>query len=592
MQAKYRWDLAQVDEQGALRLSNELELPPLIARVLHSRNITTRDQALQFLDPDINRDLADPQLFPGVMNAVERIWQAVANQESILIFGDYDVDGIAAAVILKKALAALGTGANVFLPERERDGYGFTYKGIQRALAESQPQPTLIITVDCGISSVEQVAWLHEQGIDVIITDHHECAPTLPAAVALINPHLGATSGAESLCGAGVAFKLAHALIQRAAQEGLKVAKGLSGQWVVLAGLASVVDIVPLTGENRLFAASAMKFWRNHAGVGLQELLLRAQKRPLNTPDAYTFGFVLGPRINAAGRMESAMVAYELLITEDKDDARKLAAQLEGHNGERRGIQASILKQAREQCGVASGICQDAAIVVGGWGTPVDPQVDGWHLGVVGIVAAQLSDESGKPAAVVVFTPEGGGRGSVRAGAGYHALRALAAAEATLEGFGGHAQAAGFQLKPDAFERFKALFCQACEEQCASADTTPSIIVEAWLEPDQISQELAEGIQRLAPFGMANRTPRWAMRGVIVESLRVIGSAEEHMQFMFKIGEAQSVRAIWFGCGNLCNKLAKGDAMDVAFELVQNDFRGSNEIELRVVDMRRSLSVR
>ncbi|MFA7172373.1 MAG: single-stranded-DNA-specific exonuclease RecJ [Kiritimatiellia bacterium] len=587
MQAKYRWDFTKIEGQNTSTLCQEFGLPPALARVLHSRGIATCEQARQFLVPDIKQDLTDPALFSGVADAVERIWVAITKKEPIMIFGDFDVDGIAAAAILKQAFTALGAEASVFLPRRGTEGYGFTLKALQRALHESQPQPSLIITVDCGVGAVEEVAWLQDQGIDVIITDHHECGPIRPAAVAVINPHLGAPVGAESICGAGVAFKLAHALIQRAGQEGFHVKRGVSGQWVVLAGLASVADVVPLTGENRLFAASAMKLWKNHAGVGLRQLMLRAQTGPAGTPDAYTFGFVLGPRINAAGRMDSAMTAYELLTTEDIDHARRLAAQLEGYNGERRGIQARILKEAREQCGVASGSCQDAAIVVGGCENPDDPKADGWHPGVVGIVAAQLSEESGKPAAVIVFNREGGGRGSVRAGTGYHALSALASAGETLDGFGGHAHAAGFQLKSGGFERFKVLFCQACAEHSDHTDTAPAITVEAWIEPEQISLGLAAQIERLAPFGMANRMPLWAMRGVAIESLRVLGSKEEHMQFIFEMGARQSVRAIWFRCGNLCRILSKGDVVDLVFELVQSDFRGPLEIELRIVDMSR-----
>ncbi|MDD2598389.1 MAG: single-stranded-DNA-specific exonuclease RecJ [Kiritimatiellae bacterium] len=585
MQAKYRWDFTKSEGQDTFNFSREFGLPPALARVLYSRGIATCEQARRFLLPNIKQDLTDPAFFPGIADAVERIWLAITGKEPVMIFGDFDVDGIAAAVILKKALAALGADASVFLPQRSTEGYGFTLKALQRALLDAQPQPTLIITVDCGIGAVAEVAWLREQGIDVIITDHHECAPIQPAAVAVINPHLGAPPGAESICGAGVAFKLAHALIQYAAQEGVQVEKGISGQWVVLAGLASVADVVPLTGENRLFAASAMKLWRNHAGAGLRQLMLRAQTGPAGIPDAYTFGFVLGPRINAAGRMDSAMKAYELLTTEDIDLARGLAAQLEGYNGERRGIQTRILKEAREQCGVASGSCQDAAIVVGGLENSDDPKNGGWHPGVVGIVAAQLSEESGKPAAVIVFNSEGGGRGSVRAGAGYHALLALTSAAETLDGFGGHAQAAGFQLKPGCFEHFKALFCQACAEHSGNSDTAPAITVEAWIEPDELSLEMASQIERLAPFGMANRMPLWAMRGVTIESLRVIGSQGEHMQFVLKMGSKPSVRAVWFRCGNLCNILTKGDVVDLVFELLQSDFRGSNEVELRIVDM-------
>jgi len=586
MQSKYKWDFKSVDESVALKLSHDLELPVVIAKVLVSRGIETKEAARSFLSPGIKRDLASPSLFPGVEQTVERIWQAVTKREHVVIFGDFDVDGIAAAVIMQKALSAVGADSSVFLPLRDREGYGLTSDAIEHCLEQSPVKPGLLITVDCGIGSVKQVAMLNQLGIDVVITDHHECGKELPDAVALVNPHLGASAGAESICGAGVAFKVAHALVKRAASEGVAVPKGLAGRLVVPAGLATVADIVPLTGENRLFAASAMKLWKNHAGAGLHELMTIAQKRPVRTPDAYTFGFVLGPRINASGRMGSAMIAYELMMTEDRQRARELAAQLEALNGERRGVQSRILEMARRQCGLSEGKRVEGAIVVGGLEHSASGEED-WHAGVAGIVASQLCEESGVPSVVIVFNSDGGGRGSVRAGAEYHALEALAASDDALEGFGGHARAAGLQLKPGKFEKFKELFRQACSRQTDGAAAVPSVKVECWLEPGQISYEMAGYVQQLAPFGLQNRTPLWAMRGLQIESVRAMGSTAEHMQFTFNIGRDINVRAVWFKCGNLSQVLDRGDCVDVVFELVQSDFRGFNEIELRIVDMRK-----
>ncbi|MDA3926351.1 MAG: single-stranded-DNA-specific exonuclease RecJ [Kiritimatiellae bacterium] len=586
MQSKYKWDFQTVEEDAALELSRKIELPLVIARILVSRGIQSKEEARRFLSPNIKRDLASPFLFPGVEEAVERIWAATQKREHIVIFGDFDVDGISASVILHKALSAVGADAEVFLPLRDKEGYGLSFKAIERCLAECSSKPALFITVDCGIGSVQEVARLRELDIDVVITDHHECGETLPDAVAMVNPHLGASPGAETICGAGVAFKVAHALVQRAAGAGVEVEKGLAGRLVVPVGLATVADIVPLTGENRLFASSAMKLWTNYAGEGLHALMTRAQQRSVDIPNSYIFGFVLGPRINASGRMGSAMVAYELMMTTDKDRAKELAARLEGFNGERRGVQMRILELARKQCGLADGECVDAAIVVGGVENP-ETNDDGWHPGVAGIVASQLSEESGKPAAVIVLNKDGGGRGSVRAGAAYHALEALASADEALEGFGGHARAAGFQLKPFAFEKFKELFCKACEEQTVGVDLSQSIKVTDWIMPDQISYEMAEYVQQLAPFGMGNRMPLWAMHGVLIENVRTMGTSGEHMQFIFKTGDEKSVRAIWFKCGNLSQVLKKGDSVDVVFELAQSDFRGFKEIELKIVDMRK-----
>ena len=585
MQAKYEWAERPIDSAAALKLSREVELPEVIARVLVSRGISSADEARSFLAPDIKRDLASPYRFPGIAEAVSRIWQAVEGREHIIIFGDFDVDGVCAVTILKKTLAAVGAPAGVFLPLREQEGYGLTVPAIERCLAESSVKPGLIITVDCGIGSVDEVAMLRERGIDVVITDHHECGDVLPAAAAVVNPHRGASPGAEFLCGAGVAFKLAHALVLRAQQAGVETDRGLAGQLVVAAGLATVADIVPLRGENRLLASSAMKLWKNFAGVGLHALMNRALQKPLDAPDAYTFGFVLGPRINASGRMGSAMVAYELLMTEDKDHARELAAELESFNGERRGVQCRILDLARDQSGLSEGDCTAAAIIVGGPECTCGEE-EGWHPGVAGIVASQLCEESGKPAAVIVFNSDGSGRGSVRAGQAYHALDALAAAGEALDGYGGHARAAGFQLKPGSFERFKELFCSACASQAGLSSAVPRLVFESWLEPGQISYEMAGYVRKLAPFGLENRMPRWALRNVEVQSVRALGPSSDHMQFVLKTDSERTVRAVWFKSGDLSRKIVKGSRVDIVFELVQSDFRGFPEIELHVIDMR------
>lgn len=585
MEAKYKWVERRTDKAAALKLSRELRLPEEIAWVLVSRGITSKQEALSFLSPNIKRDLGEPTAFPGVARAAERIWQAVINNDHIVIFGDFDVDGVCAAVILDKTLQALGAKTGVFLPRREAEGYGLATPALERCLRERDAKPALIVTVDCGIGSVAEVDFLRGEGIDVVITDHHERGQKLPAAAAIVNPHCGASPGAEHLCGAGVAFKVAHALVLRARQAGMEVDKNLAGQLVVAAGLATVADIVALRGENRIFASSAMKLWKNHAGVGLHALMNRALTRPRDIPDAYTFGFVLAPHINASGRMNSAMVAYELLMTNDVDRARELAARLEGFNGERRSAQGRILAMARSQCGLESGEFDGGAVVVGGAGG-CRVRERSWHPGVAGIVASQLCEESGRPAAVVVFDREGGGRGSVRAGAAYNALGALEKSNEALDGFGGHARAAGFQLKPHGFDRFKELFCRACAEQVAVSGDVDALTFEAWLEPRQITYDMVAHVKKLAPFGLANRMPRWAMRDVELENVRVMGATGEHMRFLLKTGAEATVRAVWFKCGDLSSSLRKGDKVDLVFELVQNDYCGYPKIELRIVDMR------
>ena len=352
MLPKFKWNDVYADAEAVRDLAGTLNLPPPVARVLVARGVSAPDAARTFLNPNLTEQLGDPCDFPGVRAAAERLWQAIRDGRDIVVYGDFDADGVAAAAVLVTALRRLGGTAGVFLPVREPEGYGLTRAALERCLRERGAPPGMLVTVDCGISSPEEIAYLTGLGVEVIITDHHEPNGPLPEAAAIVNPKLGAAPGAEHLCGAGVAFKVAHALVELGKANGWYQGASLGGELLVPAGLATVTDIVPLTGENRLLVWSALKYWPRYAGAGLQALLARAAQQTVAVPDAYTFGFILGPRINAAGRMESAMTAFELLTTRDRDRAAVLAAQLEAFNGRRRGVEERIVLAARKQCGL------------------------------------------------------------------------------------------------------------------------------------------------------------------------------------------------------------------------------------------------
>ena len=588
MLPKYKWNDTQVDEGMVLNLAHVLDMPSALARVLISRGVVTPEAADTFLNPELKKHLGDPFAFPGAREAAEKLWAAVRNGREMVVFGDFDADGVAAAAVLVTVLQKIGGHAEVFLPAREPEGYGLTFAALERCLRERNQAPGLLVTVDCGIGSVDEVAYLNRLGVEVIITDHHEPGTTLPPAAVLVNPRLGASPGAEHLCGAGVAFKVAHALMEMGKANGWYQGGSLGGDLLVPVGLATVADIVPLTGENRLLVWSALKHWGRFAGSGLRALLSRAAQQTVSAPDAYTFGFILGPRINAAGRMDSAMVAYELLTTCDKDRAAELAAKLEGFNGKRRGVEERITLAARRQCGLDAegGGFSEAAVVVCGEGSHAGDA--GWHPGVIGIVASRLSDAAGRPAAVVAFDRSGVGRGSVRAGEGYHAFEALAVAGDALGGYGGHARAAGFQVKPGAFELFKRLFCEACASQAVAAGGAcgRTLAVDGWLEPEDLTLELFREQQRLAPFGQGNPTPRWGLRKVSVKDAKPMGSAGEHVQCTFERDGRSLPRGVWFRNGNAIEAIrANGAGVDVIFELRMNSFGGDTSVELQVVDM-------
>ncbi len=586
MLPKYKWQDAQADEAAIVHLSRALGLPLPVARVLVARGVATPEAADIFLHPELKKHLAPPFDFPGARAAAERLWSAVRAGRDIVVFGDFDADGVSAAAVLVTALQKIGGRVEVFLPVREPEGYGLTFAALERCLRGRAQAPGVLVTVDCGIGSVDEVDYLNRLGVEVIVTDHHEPGPTLPAAAVTVNPRLGASPGSEHLCGAGVAFKVAHALAELGKAKGWYQGGALGGELLVPVGLATVTDIVPLTGENRLLVWSALKHWGRFAGSGLRALLSRAAQQTVPAPDAYTFGFILGPRINAAGRMDSAMVAYELLTTRDKDRAAELAAKLEGFNGQRRGVEERIVLAARRQCGldVADAAFAEAAVVVGGEGAHAGES--GWHPGVIGIVASRLCDAAGRPAAVVSFDEKGAGRGSVRACEGYHALDALAAAGETLERYGGHARAAGFHVKPGSFERFKRLFCEACAAQAAAGDVGRTLTVDGWLEPEEATLDLFREQQRLAPFGHGNPAPRWGLRNVTVKEARPMGAAGEHLQCALERDGNPLPRGVWFRNGGVVEALrgARGP-FDVVFELRENAFGGVASAELLVVDM-------
>ena len=581
---KYRWTEAEADETTVRAMAETVGLSVPVARVLVSRGTSSPEAAAAFLSPDLKAHLAAPFEFPGVRAAAERLWAAVRAGREIVVFGDFDADGVAAAAVLVTALRKIGGAAEVFLPSRDPEGYGLTFAALERCLAERGRLPGVLVTVDCGIGAVAEVAHLRDRGVEVIVTDHHEPGEVLPSAEVIVNPRLGASPGAENLCGAGVAFKVAHALVELGKAEGWYRGGAFGGELLTAVGLATVADVVPLTGENRVFVAGALKHWARCAGVGLRALLSRASTQTVDEVDAATFGYVLGPRINAAGRMGSAMVAYELLTTQNRDRAAELAARLEAFNGERKGVESRIVAAARRQCGLdaAPGAFGESAVVVGNDGPHAGGE--GWHPGVIGIVAARLSDETGRPAAVVAFDEDGAGRGSVRACDGYHALDVLAATGETLDGFGGHARAAGFRLKAGRYDAFKRLFCEACAKQATGMART--LTVDGWLEPGCLSLALYREQQRLAPFGMGNPAPRWGVRGVVLERVQPMGTSGEHLQLAFALGSGETVRGVWFRGGGLAETLrASGGRFDVVFELTQNDFGGDSSAELRIVDM-------
>jgi single-stranded-DNA-specific exonuclease len=578
----FDWITPADDSASDAALAKAVGIPAAAAHVLAARGWSDPIAAERFLNPRL-ADLSDPLAFPGMAEAAARLWRAVDAGESVVVFGDFDADGVVATAILTSALSAFGCRVTPFIPDRVSEGYGLSSAALDR-LAAQQPDARLVVTVDCGITSAAAVRALCAEGREVIVTDHHvpDAAHPLLGVCAVINPHLpGTPAGCEALCGAGIAFKLACALWKTGKDAGRPGTEAWDPRaWFDAVAVATVADVVPLHGENRLLVRHGLKRLHEKPSTGLRALLHKALATA-EEPTSHHLGFLLGPRINAAGRMRDAWPAFELLCTRDTDQARELAATLDQLNSERRHAETDILTEALAQLAATPAGMGAGAIVTGG---------ADWHPGAVGIVAARLSERSGVPAAVVCLRPDGGGRGSLRAGKGYDALAALRQCQDLLDGFGGHRLAAGFEIKPGCFDAFRTAFVSACAAQRPEGPGRQELALDGWLEPDELSIELWQALARMEPFGEGNARPRWAMRQVALAERRAIGADGTHVMFKFDCG-GKPFRGVWFKAGHLLDAIpATGDQrFDVAFECQLNRYKGAETVEMLIVDLRPSV---
>ncbi len=545
------------------------EVGKLVLELLSARGVSAAE-AEKFLNPSV-RDLVSPLALDGVEKAVGTILAAVKAKREIVVFGDYDCDGVSATAILVEAIGIVGGKVSAFIPARLAEGYGMTAESVARMFRDN-PGTGLVVTVDNGINALDEVAALNARGVEVVVTDHH--LPTLdaagrmllPAAAAVVNPKVAAPESLRDICGAAVAFFLANALVTAAKEEGLYSGGPVGGPLLVLAGLATVTDVMPLLGQNRILVAEALKRFRALAPLGLKELYARASRSGAAVLSSRDFGFLLGPRINAAGRLADGSAALELVLAKDVDIAREAARIVDGYNSERREIEARMIEQAKAQ-------------VVAGAAAQVIDLPDG-HPGVAGIVAARVMEalEPRRPVAVAV-----GAHGSARAPEGFNVRDLLGASAAFLDRFGGHQQAAGFSVKPGETAAFRAAFAAAAEAQLAAggvpADATEK--VDAVLKPSEITLELAEELRRMEPYGEGNPEPRFRLEGVYLKEVRPMGAEGKHLAL--SIG---AVRGVWWGHGAEAEELRARSAspVDIDFTIEVSEY-GTRHAEFRVVGM-------
>ena len=561
LQSKTRWNIQTIDQDAVNVLTAKLNITPLVARLLVNRGIDTVESARSFLFME-NLSFHDPFLLEGMDRAVQRIREAIERNEKILIFGDYDADGVSSTTVLMEVLASLHANVDYYIPNRFTEGYGPNEGAFRLAKANGTD---LIITVDTGISALKEAQVARELGMDYIITDHHEPGPELPEALAIIHPKLpGSTYPFKDLAGVGVALKLAHALLG-----------DLPEKWLEIAAIGTIADLVPLKDENRLIALMGLRKMKYTKRPGLLALLKKAGVDP-STINEESIGFGIGPRINAAGRLGDADPAIELLLTEDPVMAESIADEIDSLNKERQAIVAEIAKDAIRQVEQFYPVSENSVLIVGG---------EGWNAGVVGIVASKLVEKFYRPTIVLSFDREKGlAKGSARSIAGFDLYENLSKCRDILPHFGGHPMAAGMTLKLEDVDDLRTRMNILANRVLTEEDFVPITNIDAAVSLDEVSIHSIEEMGQLAPFGMGNPKPRVLLPDVQVASAKRIGADGSHLKAMLKSGES-SLDAIGFGMGDYYDEISPNAVLSVIGELSVNEWNNIRKPQIFVQDL-------
>ena len=569
---KYRWKTAEEQPLLTRALVADVRVSPLAAQCLVNRGFSEADQARSFLEPRL-KNLRDPFLLPQMDLAVARLLLALERREPLVIFGDYDVDGVTATALLTTVLQPLGWVVRQFVPDRFGEGYGLTQAAVENCL--EQHPATLLLAVDCGSTSVEQVAWLRERGVDVLVLDHHQFGPVLPAANALVNPQLGEEF--RELCSVGLAFKLAHALLKQGREAGLPGFDRFELKPLLdLVALGTVADLVPLTGENRILVSVGLERLSSTTRPGLVALKEVAGVTGPCAP--YSVGFQLGPRLNAAGRIETARAALDLLLAPDLETARPLAEALDQTNRERQNIER---RMADDVVGIVRSKFNPEQDVVIVEGAPL------WHIGVVGIVASRVLREFYRPTLII----GGDGpywRGSGRSVTGFDLAAALRECGDLLVKHGGHAMAAGVTLEPGNLPALRERLNTLARRALTAEQLVPELRLDAAVALAELTEASLAELARLEPFGQGNAPVQLVVRHLrLSRPPQRLGKDQQHWKlWVTEAGRTGGVpvEVVWWGAGEA--PAPSAPVFDLAVVPEINDYNGVRRLQLKMLDWR------
>ena len=560
-----KWQICETDKEKVNKLKSKYNISELLATILVNKNITTQKEINEFLNPTRN-DFFDPFLMNDMDIAIKRIKKAIENQEKVIIYGDYDVDGITSITVLKSFLKDVGLDVDYYIPNRLEEGYGLNKNAIDEI---AKKEYKLMITVDCGISAIEEVDYANSLGIEVIITDHHEPGDELPNALAVVdNKRKDNKYPFRELAGVGVAFKVSQALAQS-----MNIREEEYLKYLDIVCVGTISDIVPLVSENRVITKLGLKLVKQTRNMGLRAIINSSGYSQINST---TISFGVAPRINACGRMGKAEQALKLLLSKDIYEVNKLTQELNSYNRERQEIEKEIFENVLTKI-EQNNLAKNRTIVVGG---------ENWHHGVIGIVSSKITEKYFKPSILLSFEEDGTGKGSGRSIPGFDLHEALMKCENCLEKFGGHSMAVGLTIKKENLEQFYNEFEKIAEEN-KTENIVPIINVDAKIELDKIDKSVVEDLKQLEPFGEANKTPTFALKNIRIDSIRAL-SEGKHLKLTLRENN-QIINAIGFNIGELAEAYKIGDKIDIAGVLEINTFNGIDNLQINIKDIMKSI---